>query len=129
VLGLAVVGTERDPRGTELTREGDQRLQVACRRGLADQQPHSRPQPLAALLDRERLVVRVDPGRRVGVEGLADDSGSVSVDVSRARERELRELVLVAGDDAGEVHHLCEADHTAPAQQSLEVAGREWPPR
>ena len=32
------------------------------------------------------------------------------------------QLVRVAGDDAGEVHHLGEADHAAATQQALEVA-------
>ena len=78
-------------------------------------------QALAALLDREALVVGADAGGGVGLQVLAEDAGRVAVDVRR-RERELLQLVRVAGDDAGEVHHLGEADHAAAAQQPLEVA-------
>src|SRR3954454_24563401 len=45
------------------------------------------------------------------------------------RERELRELGLVAGDDAREVHHLGEADHAAAAQERLEISLAERAPR
>ena len=90
VLGLAVVGAERHPVGPVLERERQQRAQVARARGLADQQPEPGAQPLAALLERRRLVVRLDPGRRVGVQRLAGDARRMAVDVPR--EPELREL-------------------------------------
>src|SRR5437763_844602 len=62
VVGVAVVGAERQPARPELGHERDQRLQVAGARSLADQHPHARAQPLATLLDRGRLVVGADPG-------------------------------------------------------------------
>ncbi len=65
------------------------------------------------------------PGGRVRAERLPEHARRVAVDVDGAVERELRELVRVARDDAGEVHHLREAEHSPPAQQRLEVAGRE----
>ena len=77
---------------------------------------------------RVALVVGADAGGGVGLEVLAEDAGRVAVDVRR-RERELLQLVRVAGDDAGEVHHLGEADHAAAAQQALEVAPVEGPAR
>ena len=49
-------------------------------------------QPLAPLLDGQRLVVGADPGGRVGLELLAEEAGRVAVDVRRAVERELLEL-------------------------------------
>ena len=102
--------------------EREQRLEVARDRRLADQQPHARAEPLAPLLDRRRLVVGADAGRGVGVQRLAEHAWRVAVDVLGARERELLELARVAGDDAGEVHHLREPDHAAAPEQSLEVA-------
>ena len=45
--------------------------------------------------------------------------------VRRTFERELLELGRIAGDDAGEVHHLGQADHAAAAQETLEVTGRQ----
>ena len=91
VLGLAVVGAERHPVRAVLERERQQRAQVAGARGLADQEPHPGAQPLAALLDRRRLVVGLDPGRRVRVQRLAGEPRRVPVDVRR--EPELRELL------------------------------------
>ena len=66
--------------------ERDQVAQVARARRLADQQPHPGAQPLAALLDRVRLVVGADPGGRVRVERLAEHARRVAVDVRRAVE-------------------------------------------
>ena len=43
----------------------------------------------------------------------------------RAVERELLQLGRIAGDDAGEVHHLREADHAPATQEALEIPGRQ----
>ena len=43
VLGVAVVRAEGDAPGAVLLDEWEQRPEVACHRGLADEQPHSRP--------------------------------------------------------------------------------------
>ena len=129
VLGLAVVGAEGDPAGAVLPGKRKQGVQVPRSRGLADQEPHPCAQPLSALLDRERLVVGTDPGRGVGVQRPARHAGRVPVHVLGSGQCELGQLVRVAGDDAGKVHHLGEADHPAPAQQALEIAGRERSPR
>ncbi len=99
---------------------------VARCRPVADQEPHPRSQPGAALVGGVRLVVGADPGRDVGVQIAAVHAGRVSVDV--AREGELGELALVARDHAGEVHHLGEPDHTATPKQCVEVAGRQLAP-
>ena len=114
-------------RGPYSASSGSSALQVACGRRLADQEPHAGAQPLAPLLDRVGLVVGADAGGDVGVQVAAAHAGRVAVDV--ARERELRELALVAGDDAGEVHHLGEAEHTPAPQQRVEVARRQLAPR
>ena len=129
VVRVAIVGAERDQGRPELLHERDERLQVPRHRRLADQEPDARAKPFAALLECERLVVRADPGCGVRVQLLAVDAGRVAVDVLGAVEPELRQLALVAGDDAGEVHHLREAEHPPPAQERLEVAVVEGAPR
>ena len=48
--------------------------------------------------------------------------------VGQAR-REFGELRGVAGDDAGEIHHLCHSDDARVAQQALDVAQSEGLPR
>ena len=53
----------------------------------------------------------------------------MSVDAVGALDRQLRQLARRTGDHAGKVHHLGQADHPLAAQQALEVAGRERPPR
>ena len=123
VLRLPVVGAERDPAGPVLGEQRQERLEVTRGGGLADQEPHPGAQPLAPLLRRVRLVVRADPGGRVGVQRPAEDAGRVPVDVSR--QRELRELGRRAADHTGEVHHLREPDHAAAAEQRIEVARRQ----
>ena len=129
VLGVAVVGAERDPVRPVLAHERQQRLQVARHRRLADEEPDARAQALAPLLDRQHLVVRADARGGVRLQRLAEHAGRVPVDVLRSLERELRQLGVVTGDDAGEVHHLREAEHALAAHERLEVAELERPPR
>jgi hypothetical protein len=61
--------------------------------------------------------------QNVRLQRAPQHPGRVAVDV--VRERELRQLVLVAGDHAREVHHLGEPDHAPPPEQRVEVARRE----
>ena len=122
VLGLAIVGAERDPVRPVLgeQRQERRRFRAAEPSRISSHMP--RAQPLAALLDRVRLVVGADAGRRVRVRApRPSDAGRVPVDV--LGERELRELGVARADHAGEVHHLGEADHAPAAQQRVEVAG------
>ncbi len=127
VLRLSVVGAERDPPGAVFGEQRQERLEVPRRGGLADQQPHPGAEPLASLLGRVRLVVRADPGGRVGVQRPAEDAGSVTVDV--LGQCELRELGRRAADHAWEVHHLREPDHAAAAEQRIEIARGQLAPR
>jgi hypothetical protein len=129
VVRVAIVGAERDEARPELLDQRDERFQAPRHRRLADQEPDARAQPFAAFFERERLVVGANAGCGVRVELLAADAGRVAVDVLGAVEPELRQLALVAGDDAGEVHHLREAEHAPPAQERLEVAVVECAPR
>ena len=129
VLRLAVVRAESHPRRAELGDERHERTEVPSRGRLADQKPHPRPQSLPALLGREGLVIRADSGRGVRLERIPEDSGRMSIDAIGALDRELRELARRTGDHAGEVHHLGQPDHALAAEQALEVAGRERPPR
>ena len=43
VLRVAIVGAERDPVGSELPGQRDQRAQVARAGRLADEEPHAGP--------------------------------------------------------------------------------------
>ena len=57
---------------------------------------------------------------RVRLQVAPAHTRRVTVDV--VGERDLRELGRVAGDHAGKVHHLRDAEHATPAQQRLEIA-------
>ena len=129
VLGVPVVGAERDPAGTVLLDEREERRQVSRHGRLAHQEPHACPKPLPPFLDGEHLVVRPDPRGRVRLQLLPEDAGRVTVHVGRTVQRELVELGRVAGDDAREVHHLGEPDHPPPAHQRLEIPEPEGPSR
>ena len=72
-------------------------------------------------------MVGADAGGDVRVQLAPAHARRVAVDV--LGERELLELARVARDDAGEVHHLGQADHAAASQQRVEVAGRQLAPR
>ena len=61
VLGLPVVGAERQTVRAELLDEREKRVEVPGAGRLADQHPHAGTEPLAALLDRAHLVVGADP--------------------------------------------------------------------
>ena len=69
------------------------------------------------------------PAADVRLELLPQQPGRMPVDVCRALELELGELVRQPLDDAGEVHHLGEPEDTPPPHQRLEVAGPEGTPR
>ena len=92
VLRVAVVRAEGDPARADLVHERQEVEEVPRHRRLADQEPHPSAQPLPALLDRQRLVVRLDARGRVGLELLAEYPGGVPVDVLGAFEQELLEL-------------------------------------
>ena len=125
VLGIAVVGAERDPGGAELPHQRQQRLEIARHRRLADQQPHAVAKPLASLVGRQRLVIRPDAGRDVRVELLPEQSRCVAVDLDALGESQLVELAGIAVDDSGEIHHLGEPEDAAPTEQALEVAAQQ----
>ena len=125
VLGVAIVRAERDAPGPVLLDEREERPQVPRHRRLADEQPHSYADALAAFLDRQRLMIRVDARGRVRLQVAPHEPGCVAVDVLRTLDRELRELSLRAGDDAREVHHLAETEDPSPPHQRLEIARRQ----
>ena len=129
VLRVAIVRAEGDAPGPVLLDERQQRSQIPRHRRLADEKPHPRSQAFATFLDRERLVIGVDAGRRVRLEVASEQTGRVPVDVPRAVECELLELGGRAADDAGEVHHLREPEHPPAAHERLEIAGRQRPAR
>ncbi len=109
----------------ELLRERQEVEQVPGHRRLADEEPHPGAEALAAFIDGQRLVIGLDPCCGVRLQLLAQHARRVTVDVRRALELELRELVRRACDDAGEVHHLGEPEHAPAAHERLEVGGAE----
>ena len=67
-------------------------------------------------------MVGADSGRRVGVQLLADDARSVTVDVRGTRQTELGQLALVARYHPWEIHHLRQPEYAAPPEEALQVA-------
>ena len=103
---------------------GRSAAQVPRHRRLADEKPHPGPDALAAFLDRQRLVIRVDARGRVRLQVAPHEPGRVAVDVLRTLDCELRELSLRAGDHSREVHHLAETEDASAPHQRLEIARR-----
>ena len=111
VLRLAVVGAEGDALRAVLEHEREQRA-AGCGpstpRGSAARCPaRSRSRPSSS---RDRLVVGADARGRVGVEPLAE-RGRARVRRRGGRAGPSRARSRVACDDAGEVHHLGDAEH------------------
>ena len=123
-IRLAVVGAERAVVRAVLAHHRQQRAQVAGVGGLADQHPHAAAALLQRLLGGERLVVGRDSGRHVCVQRRAHDPGRVPVDV---RGDHPLEHVRIAGDDAGEIHHLGHAERPGVEQDLAHVLGAERP--
>ena len=126
-VGLPVVGAESTAVGAVLLDQREEVAQVAGDRSLAEEDPHAEAPLLQGFFEGDRLVVGADARGDVGVERGAANSGRVAVHVVGQAGRQLRQLSRVAGDDAGEVHHLSDADRAAPAQQALDVPRRERP--
>ena len=125
VVRVAIVRAERHAPRPVLLDEREEREEVARHRGLADEQPHPGAQPLATLLDGERLVIGADAGGCVRLQMRAEHTRRVAVDVARALEHELLELGGRSVDDAGEVHHLRQSEHPSPAHERLEIPRRQ----
>ena len=118
VLRLAVVGAERHPAAGRTPARA-----AAARGGCAP------PRPRGSAATSRRAAARGPPRaspprgrsgsrrRRRRSASLPSTPGAWPSTCSAPRSRELRQLVLVAGDHAGEVHHLGEPDHAPPAQQ------------
>ena len=63
------------------------------------------------------------PAATYALSVAAEHARRVAVDVRRAS-ASFASSCSVAGDDAGEVHHLGQAEHAPAPQQRVEVAGR-----
>ena len=122
---LAVVGAEHAPVAPVSLDEGEQVAQVAGDRSFAKHHPHPEAPFLQRLFVGGRFVVGPNARGDVGVESRPANARRVAVDVVGETGLQLRHLGFGAGDDAGEVHHLGDADRAVPAQQALDVAGGE----
>ena len=125
VLRVAVVGAERDPAGPVLLDEREQGVQVARHRRLADQQPHPGAQALAALLDRERLVVGADPGGGVGLQRrLPSTPGAWPSTCARRRAPSFSSSAGAPAMTPGKFIISASPSTRRRRMQRLEVAGR-----
>ena len=121
VPGRAVVHHQQAAGVGVVGHQGQELLQVLLGRALADHEAHAAAQLVAALLQAGRLVVGAGAGGQVGVEALARQAGGVAVDEPVADHAGLVQAVGVAGEDAGEVHQLAQAQGVGPAQGAGDV--------
>ena len=103
---LAVVRAEGGEVGPVANDVGNERLEVLARRPLADEHPHALLPTLDRLLERRRLVVRLDARGQVGVQRPAHHAGTVAVHAAAGGGGDPREHLRVARDHAREVHDL-----------------------
>ncbi len=117
--GIAVVRDEGAAVGGGGGDQGQEGVEIAGGRALADHHDQAAAQLLARLLQPSRFVVGADAGGGVGVERGPAEAGRVAVDrqAAGAGRGELRQHVGVGGEDAGEVHHLAEAGDTGAVER------------
>ncbi len=84
VVGVTIVGAERDAPRSVLLDEWEQRTQVPRHRRLADKQPDPGTQTLAPFLDGQRLVVGADARGRVRLQVGPEHARRMPVDVTGA---------------------------------------------
>ncbi len=124
---VAVVRGEGEALGV---RRGDEREEVVEVLGggpLADPDRHAAPHLLGRLVAAEALVVGPDAGADVGVQVEAGEERRVAVDGKPAGDGvlDLGADAGVAEEEAGDVHHLGEAEDVLPAVEAGEVVGAE----
>ncbi len=124
-IGFPVVAAQRDVRGPVAEHHRDQVGEVAARRPLPDEHPHPLAPLLLGFVELGALVVRLDPGREVGVELLAAQAGRMTVDAPGAGCVDLGHEVGIAGDHPGEVHDLGDADGAVIVEEPAHVGGAE----
>ena len=70
-------------------------------------------------------MVRLDPGRQIGVEGMAPQAGGVAVDPTPTGRGDSGQHLRVAADDPRVVHDLGHPNGTVVVDQPLDVGGVE----
>src|SRR5215211_2131808 len=133
-LGAAVVGDEQDVAGVQaqlgvgLYGGGD----VVPGGAAPELGVHALAQAPYSVLGRGALVAAGDAARRVGGEApVVGGPGKVPVGyLARAQGGgDLTVHLLVAEDDAGEVHHLAQSDHVLPPREGLgDLFGSDYRP-
>ena len=118
-LGLAVVAAEQASPAVLGGDALDEVAQVVARRSLAQQDVDPPGDAVPQLLDRAAFVVRVDQGRRIGVELEALDGGAVSVDQLSGsfRGHQFVQDAVGCRDDTGVVHELPQAEDAVVGQR------------
>ncbi len=107
--------------------EREEVVEVLRRRSLADPDRHAAPHLLGRLVATEALVVGADAGADVGVEVEACEERGVAVDREPTGDGvlDLGADAGVAEEEAGDVHHLGEAEDVLPPVEGGEVVGTE----
>lgn len=124
---MAVVGGEGESLRVCRRDEREEVVEVLGGRPLADPDRHAAPHLRGRLLAAEALVVGPDPRADVGVEVEAGQERRVAVDGDPAGDGvlDLRADSGVAEEEAGDVHHLGQAQDVLPPVERGEVVGAE----
>ncbi len=117
VGAAAVVHHEQAPLIVVIGDQGQQGVQVLLRGALPYHNIHPPLQLLLRLLQDGALVVGAYAGGDVGVQVFTPHPGGMAVDDPAPGELQLAQHILVAAEDAGEVHHLPQPNAALPAQK------------
>ena len=112
ITGVSVIGTEHCSVTVRRLTKGEKRVEVFCRRALADHDPLTARELLDRFLRVGALVIGADACRDIGVKVFTAEEGCVTVDdgIVRFCVAELLQQSGVCFGDADGVHDLGESE-------------------
>lgn len=124
-LGMKVVRAEQKPAQVGRRHSLDQVGQVMAGRAVAQHDIYTGLEARFDVIQGETFVVRPDPGRCIGLQVLARDTGAVAVDglVGVIGGDELVQDGIVAVQDARAVHKFADAEDAVVCQGPFHIVG------
>ena len=123
VTGMDVVCTEHAPLSVLVAQQGEEGLQIPGGGALPD---HDELPPLQlgdGVAEVVALVVGVDAGGDVGVEVVVHQVRGMAINflVMGLGCYDLLQRLVISGDDAHEVHHLCQPLHPGVVVEGVQT--------
>ncbi len=125
LVRFAIVGAHGCPSRAVVQHGREQLHEVAARRSVAQEHPHTLLALLVRFVGLEGFVIGFDTGGEIGVELGAAQSGCMAVDTAPAGGGDDLTERRITVDDGGVVHHLTHADGVELVDDVAHVRGGE----